>query len=115
MHVVVHPLRQTLTQRQATFKVTLAIFIAAAHEAAPQIVNAFEQAWTVDGYKSDRLFLRLDCDPALHWFAALETELDLTVTPEGVTVGVLTRSEALLEFFDHFTSHLSRLIPRRIE
>lgn len=115
MHVFVPPIRQTLVQRQATFNVPLPVFVAAASEAAPHIVNAFGQAWHVDGHKSDRLFLRMECDPAMCWFSAIETELDLTVTADAVTVGMLTRSDTLLAFFDQFTFHLGRVLPRSSE
>lgn len=115
MHVFIPPLRKTLVHRQATFHVPLPVFVAAAREAAPQIVNAFGQGWSVDGHKSDRLYLRMECDPELCWFAAIETDMDLTVTNDAVTVGILTRSDSQLAFFDQFVFHLGRVLPRSTE
>lgn len=115
MHVFVPPLRQTLIHRHATFPVSLPVFVAAATDAAPHIVNSSGQAWQVDGHKSDRLFLRMECDPEVCWFAAIETDLDLMVTDDAVTVGILTRSDTQLAFFDQFIMHLGRVLPRSNE
>lgn len=107
------PRFSVLERRAANFKTSHGDFLKAAQHAAPQLVDVTGRQWYLDGFKGDTLYLRLDCDPSVPGLPAyLTAEFDLAVTPQTITVSVLTRSESLISLFTAFTTALNEILSK---
>lgn len=108
-------LPQTITRHAATYAASRAEFLDAAQQAAAQIKTYNGQVWRLDGYKSNKIFLLLPAQDPDTYPGDLESEFEIAVQENSVTVSVFTRSESLIVFFQNFTHHLDQHLPRSAE
>lgn len=104
---------QTLTRHAVTYTASMAAFLEAARQAAEQLKAANGQIWRLDGYKSNKIFLLLPAKDADVYPGDLESEFDIAIQEDSVTVSVFTRSDSLIRLFQQFTERLDQHLHRR--
>lgn len=100
---------------QVTYRTNLDDFLCTARMAAGRLIHSTGTAWRLDGWKSDRLYLRLlygELADQLSLIPYLDEEFDLTVGASTVTIGIHTRLATTAALFDQFIGHLDQLLPR---
>lgn len=95
-----------------TYAAPMQDFLIAARQAAQQLTAPVGGAWQLDGFKSDKLFLRLSSDQPARYPGTLDAEFDLESTDEAVTISVFTRLPSQVTFFERFTQQLDLILPR---
>ena len=91
-------------------------FLAAVAQVAPRLsfLTVGEvRHWTLDGYNSDHLYLRVpDMDISLGYPATIDERFDLSFRPWGVVLGVSTQSPASYELYRLLVVLLDGQLPR---
>ena len=101
-----------MARHSATYAVNWEVFLPAAHKAALELSAPLPGKWRIDGWKSDKLFLRLTAEPTALFPGTLDSEFDLETTEDQVTISVFTRLESQAAFFERFTQQLDLILPR---
>ncbi|MHA0036777.1 hypothetical protein [Deinococcus sp. PESE-13] len=101
-----------LTSKQVKFKATLAEVLEAIGAAAPNM-SAVGGIWKLDGHNSNSLFLRMVCDPDVPGLPPhIDTDFDIEVTEESVTISVCSRAPGKLALFDQLVAALTPLLSQ---
>lgn len=103
-----------LTLLSATYQAHVDGFIRVVQHAANDMVHPRTGGrWRLDGYTSDRLFLRLYLDGGPLIPEYLELEVNFSMTSKTVTIRILSRLPSVHELFEQFTEQLDQYLLRK--
>lgn len=105
-----------LYEPKVTYLTTRGEFLSAVEQVAQHLVHSTGRAWMLDGYRSDRVYLRLPCEGLGLPAEAIEVEYILSVQPGQVTFGVpasTTDDTDLIHVFNLF--HLFNLLTQQLD
>lgn len=106
------PLPLPFFKESVTYSAMLPVFLLAAEHVLKQLPPVHGYRWRIDGYTSDRLFLRLPCDLALTGIPHVDEEFELTCSTGVVSMAIFTRSRATLDLYRQVTLLLDQLLAR---
>ena len=96
----------------ATFRGSQATFLSAATEAVPLLPSRRPTVrWSLDGYNSTALFLRLPSDGSAH-VEPINLSFDMYIGKNWVTLSAHTSATAGHDLLHALTDRLSRLLVR---
>ena len=109
-------IRTDFLSAQVGYAATKEAFLAAVAQVAPRLsfLTVGEvRHWTLDGYNSDHLYLRVpEMDISLGYPATIDERFDLSFRPWGVVLGVSTQSPASYELYRLLVVLLDGQLPR---
>lgn len=100
----------------ATYLISRGEFLSAFERVAQNLVHATGRAWLLDGYRSDRVFLRLPCEGLGLPVKAIEVEYALTAYSGQITFSMPSTVILSTDLFNVFNPfHLFNLLARQLD
>ena len=111
---MISPISRQQFTRRVTFPIGRNIFPGAAQQSVQQLQHP-HGTWTLDGYTSDTLFLRLVTDPAIleiypYLPQHMDQQFDFAADDQSITLSLATYSPEATATFDAFAAALNSLI-----